>query len=102
MNIIKQQIIHLNEFLPLEKAIKGNNSKKSDLAWLYDRYKNYTIDTQGMNHQQLCKAFEEFAENLPDDSKPLNLEKFRIVPVETFDSNEQIDFLIKEGKFYYA
>lgn len=103
MNAIKHAYFYLKDFVSLQQAMEHNNATKtSEAAWVYDRFQAATCDCTDMDAAAVSVAFNKYLESLPGEHDKPVLDLFRMVPVDTFDSNEQIDWLIKEGKFYYA
>jgi hypothetical protein len=99
---ISKKIDNIDLYPDLAKAMELNNSVKSEAAYVYDRFQVADMDCTGMNSSAISEAFDRYISKLPPlDAKP-DPSLFKLVPVDTFDSQEQIQWLISEGKFYYA
>jgi hypothetical protein len=89
-------------FSTLAEAKALNNSEITNHAWVYDRFKNVAPPSEQLTSENMTKMFEEMEAQLPSEDELPEDYLFRLVPVDTFDSGEQIQFLIEKGKFYYA
>lgn len=102
MNIVSTQDLYLKDYETLQQAIKSNNETKSESAWVYDRYNQIKDPSEPVTTTNISKMWDEFEAQIPDLSQELNHSNFRLVPSNTFDSQEQINWLIKTGHFFYA
>lgn len=99
------KVVNAKGFISFAKAKKLNNSKPSKHGYLYDRFAKVKINYDLITQSNIMTEFEKFEAQLPKVLEKGELPKdiyFILVPVDTFDSQEQIDHLIGEGKFYYA
>lgn len=89
-------------FATLAEAKEENNTVKYEHAWVYDRFKNVAPPSEPITTANAVKMFEEMEAQLPPEKGPIEDFLFKLVPVDTFDSGEQIQFLIDSKKFFYA
>lgn len=102
MKKIQKLIFNPNNYLSLADAKELNNERRTDAGWVFDRFSGeHVVETEGMTTEQLMDAMDKWVANLPDENC-LEDSLFRLAKVETFDSQEQIDWLISQRKFFYA
>lgn len=102
MNQINHVDFYLKDYVSFKEAKEDNNQTTSDAAWVYDRFKNVVQPSEDITTNNVMQMFEEFERQLPPENEDPEDYLFRLVPVDTFDSGEQITFLIEKGRFYYA
>jgi len=107
-----KRIIYLESIaVPFDAAKELNNTVPSALAWVYNKWNG--LDEWEVKPVQELQLNEKWEKLLPGEkpnpdkeTKKLlignNVEYWELHPTGNFDSNEQIESLIEEGKFYYA
>lgn len=99
---VAKVVKNVKGFATLAEAKEDNNRQKYEHAWVYDRFKNVAPPSEPITTANAMKMFEEMESQLPPANALPEDYLFRLVSVDTFDSQEQIAFLIEKGKFYYA
>jgi hypothetical protein len=99
---VAKKVNKVEGFASLSEAKQLNNIQKSENAFVYDRFQAASMDCSGMDTAQVHAAFDEYIQKLPPLDGPIDESLFRLVPVDTFDTQEQIEYLIAQGHFYYA
>jgi hypothetical protein len=102
MNTFKKAQLEAKGFVSLEEAKRLNNQTKLENAYVYDRYQAASMDHVELTSANVSQEFDKYIAKLPPLDGPVDESLFRLVPVDTFDTQEQIAFLIAKGHFYYA
>jgi hypothetical protein len=89
-------------YCTLEECRQLNNQVISENAYVYDRYQAASMDHVELTSANVSHEFDKYISKLPPLDGPVDESLFRLVPVDTFDTQEQIQFLIAKGHFYYA
>lgn len=92
--------------MTLQQAQALNNKIKGATAWVYDRFKaienTYEQVSEGDGMNEVANKMQKFAIKFYAEQQVPNLiECWVIQRIEDFDSQEQIDFLISKGEFFY-